>query len=82
MALKRIPQLKSLALLLLVMGGAVLVFAFSIDPLWEPQDAPPDVMAAYLGRAERVQFFYTTALVLLGACCLSALAWLFSRRKP
>jgi hypothetical protein len=78
---KRIGQLGSLALLLLVMSGAVLVFAFSLDPLWEPQDAPPDVMATYLGRSARAQFVYTTALVLLCASGVSALAWFFSRRK-
>jgi hypothetical protein len=78
---KRIAQLGWLALLLLVMSGAVLVFAFSLDPLWRPQDAAPSVMATYIGRAARAHFVYTAALALLGASGVSALAWFFSRRK-
>ncbi|CAM3494697.1 Integral membrane protein [Bordetella sputigena] len=78
----RIPQLGWSALFLLLLGSAVLAFAYGVYPLSLPPDATAAATRLYHDMAPRARPVYLTAAVLLGAGAVLALAWFFWRRRP
>lgn len=78
----RIPQLGWSALFLLLLGSAVLAFAYGVYPLSLPPDATAAATRLYHDMAPRARPVYLTAAVLLGAGVVLALAWFLWRRRP
>lgn len=78
---KRVHQLLWFALILWVMAGAVLVFAFSLNPLWPAPDAAKVLAPHHIERAARARYVYGAGAALAIAGALCALSWVFWRRR-
>lgn len=78
----RIPQLGWSALFLLLLGGALLAFAYGVDPRPLPSDATAAATRVYQEMATRARPVYLVAVALLGVGGLFALVWFFWRRDP
>ncbi|OZI23470.1 hypothetical protein CAL26_08465 [Bordetella genomosp. 9] len=78
----RIPQLGWIALFLLLLGSAVLAFAYGVYPLSLPPDATAAATRLYQDMAPRARPVYLAAAVLLGAGAILALVWFLWRGKP
>jgi hypothetical protein len=78
---RRIPQLGWIALFLLLLGGAVLGFAYGLAPLSAPHDASAAALKQFADQAGRARGIYVIALGLLGAGAASALLWWLVRLR-
>jgi hypothetical protein len=70
------------ALVLLIVGLALVFAGFSVDPLWPAQDAPPELARREAEAALLAGWIYTAgALALLGAVACVAIAALRRARR-